>query len=559
MKIFLSVFIITIFFGCGNQTEYDVIIRNGIIYDGSGGASFKADLALNADTIAAIGDLSSAKAKVEIDADGLAVSPGFINVLSWATVSLIEDGKSQSNIRQGVTTEVMGEGWSMGPLNDEMKKEELELQGDIKFDIPWTTLGEYLEHLENKGVSCNVASFIGAGTVRINILGYQDRAPDKEELEKMKQIVRDAMEEGALGVGSSLIYAPNFYADTNELVELCKAAAEYGGMYISHIRSEGNRFLEAADELITISREANIPAEFYHLKAAGKSNWHKLDSVISKIEKARSEGLKITADMYTYTAGATGLDATMPPWVQEGGFKEWKKRLQDPQIRKKVLKEMRTPSDEWENFFLAAGSPENILLVGFKTDSLKYLTGKSLKDIAEIRGVSPEGTAMDLVIDDDSRVSTVYFLMSEENIKKKIALPWMSFGSDAESMAPEGVFLNSNPHPRAYGNFARLLGKYVRDQKIISLEEAIKKMTSFPAENLKLKNRGRLKNGFFADVVIFDPAEVKDNATFEKPHQYSEGVEHVFVNGVQVLMEGEHTGEMPGRALRGPGWIGYSN
>src|SRR5690554_1913883 len=554
-----SFFILILFLiaGCNKNNEYDIIIRNGNIYNGSGSKSFISDIAIKNDSIAFIGDLSNAEAETEIDASGLAVSPGFINMLSWANVSLIHDGRSQSDIRQGVTLEVMGEGWSMGPWNDKMKEEEKELQGDIKFDIGWTTLGEYLEHLERKGVSCNVASFVGAGTVRINVLGYEDRAPDKDELEQMKKLVANAMEEGALGVGSSLIYAPDFYSDTDELIELCRTASEYGGIYISHIRSEGNKLLEAADELIRISKEANIPAEFYHLKAAGESNWNKLDSLIAKTNKAREEGLKITANIYTYTAGATGLDAAMPPWVQEGGFKEWKKNLQDPQIRNKVMKEMVTPTDEWENFFIASGGPENIVLVGFKTDTLKYLTGKTLKEIADIRGKSPEETAIDLVIDDDSRVVTVYFLMSEENIVKKIKIPWISFGSDEGSLAPEGVFLESNPHPRAYGNFARLLGKYVRDEKIISLEEAIKRMTSLPAENLKLKRRGRLEEGCFADIVIFDPEKIKDNATYDKPHQYSEGVRDVFVNGVQVLKDGEHTGEKPGRVVRGPGWKGW--
>ncbi len=478
-------------------------------------------------------------------------------MLSWANVSLIQDGKSQSDIRQGVTLEVMGEGWSMGPYNDKMKEEELEQEGDIKYDIKWTTLDEYLRYLENKGISCNVASFVGAGTVRIYVIGYEDRAPNQEELAKMKQLVKEAMEDGALGVGSALIYAPNFYAHTDELIELCKVASAYGGMYISHIRSEGNKLLEAADELIKISKEANIPAEFYHIKAAGESNWYKLDSLINKINKARQEGLKITADMYTYTAGETGLDAAMPPWVQEGGFKQWKKNLQDPEIRKKVLAEMTSQTDKWENFFTASGSPENILLVGFKTDSLKYLTGKSLIEISKLRGKSPAETAMDLVIDDDSRVETVYFLMSEENIKKKIKIPWISFGSDESSLAPEGVFLKSNPHPRAYGNVARLLGKYVRDEKLIPLEEAVRRLTSFPAQNLKIKRRGMLKPGYYADVVIFDPAKVKDLATYEKPHQYSQGVIDVFVNGIQVIKNGTHTGKTPGRVVRGPGWKGY--
>ena len=554
MKLTILILLTLVSSAIGQQPKYDLIIRNGIIYDGTGSKSYSADLAVNGDTIAAIGKLSNSRGKIEINASGLAVSPGFINMLSWANVSLIEDGRSQSDIRQGVTLEVMGEGWSMGPYNDKMKEEELEQEGDIKYDINWTTLDEYLNYLEDKGISCNVASFVGAGTVRIYVLGYEDRAPNKEELSKMKELVKEAMEEGALGVGSALIYAPNFYAKTDELIELCKTASAYGGMYISHIRSEGDKLLEAADELIRISREANIPAEIYHIKAAGKSNWYKLDSLINKINEARKEGLKITADMYTYTAGETGLDAAMPPWVQEGGFKQWKKNLQDPQIREKVLKEMTAPTDKWENFYNAAGSPENILLVGFKADSLKYLTGKSLLEVSKIRGKSPAETAMDLVIDDDSRVETVYFLMSEENIKKKIKIPWISFGSDEASLAPEGVFLKSNPHPRAYGNVARLLGKYVRDEKIISPEEAIRRLTSFPAQNLKIKKRGMLKSGYYADIVIFDPTSIKDFATYENPHQYSQGILDVFVNGIQVLKAGDLTGKTPGRVIRGPGW-----
>ena len=557
MKLILPLLLFVILFSGTQSPNYDIIIKNGTIYDGSGNKPYKADLGIIGDSIAFIGNLSNSKAKTEIDASGLAVSPGFINMLSWANVSLIQDGKSQSDIRQGVTLEVMGEGWSMGPYNDKMKEEELEQEGDIKYDIKWTTLDEYLRYLENKGISCNVASFVGAGTVRIYVIGYEDRAPNEEELAKMKQLVKGAMEDGALGVGSALIYAPNFYAHTDELIELCKVASAYGGMYISHIRSEGNKLLEAADELIKISKEANIPAEFYHIKAAGESNWYKLDSLINKINEARQEGLKITADMYTYTAGETGLDAAMPPWVQEGGFKQWKKNLQDPEIRKKVLAEMTSQTDKWENFFTASGSPENILLVGFKTDSLKYLTGKTLMEVANLRGKSPAETAMDLVVDDDSRVETVYFLMSEENIKKKIKIPWISFGSDESSLAPEGIFLKSNPHPRAYGNVARLLGKYVRDAKLIPLEEAVRRLTSFPAQNLKIKRRGILKPGYYADVVIFDPAKVKDLATYKKPHQYSQGVADVFVNGVQVIKDGTHTGNTPGRVVRGPGWKGY--
>lgn len=543
-------------FACTPTADYDIVIRNGMIYDGSGSIPFSGDVAISADTIAAVGSLDQVKGKQEIDVGGLAVAPGFINMLSWATESLIEDGRSQSDIRQGVTLEVFGEGWSYGPYNEKMKQEELESQGDIKYEIEWTTLGEYLEHLVDRGVSCNVASFVGATTVRIHEIGYDDRPPTPEELSRMRELVRQAMAEGALGVGSSLIYAPAFYAKTDELIELCKVAAEYDGMYISHIRSEGNRLLEAVDELITIAREANIPAEIYHLKASGKPNWEKLDAVISKVEAARAEGLRITADMYTYVAGATGLDAAMPPWVQEGGHKAWVNRLKDEGIRRKVKQQMLTSSNDWENLFLAAG-PEKMLLVGFKSEALKPLTGKTLTEVAEMRGTSPAETAMNLVIEDDSRVGTIYFLMSEQNIKKKIAIPWMAFDSDAASLEPEGVFLKRNPHPRAYGSFARLLGKYARDEKIIPLEEAIRRLTSFSAENLGLKRRGSLKPGHLADIVIFDPESIQDHATFEKPHQYSTGVHHVFVNGTQVLKDGEHTGAKPGRVVRGPGWQGW--
>jgi len=533
---------------------YDIVIRNGIIYDGSGRPPFRGDIAIYRDSIVAVGRrLPTKRAKTIIDANGLSVAPGFINMLSWATESLLYDGRSQSDTRQGVTLEVMGEGESMGPLNDQMKQTMVEQQADIKFDITWTTLGGYLNHLVAKGISTNVASFVGATTVRIHEIGYDDRPPTREELARMKALVRQAMKEGALGVGSSLIYAPAFYAKTDELIELCKAAAPYGGTYISHMRSEGNRLLEAVDELIEISRKAGVPAEIYHLKAAGKQNWTKMDAVIKKVEQARAQGLKITADMYTYPAGATGLDAAMPPWVQEGGLEAWRKRLQDPSVRSRVAKEMTAPSDQWENLFLAAG-PDGMLLSGFKSDTLKPLTGKSLAEVARMRGNSPEEVAMDLVVEDDSRVGTIYFLMSEENIRKQIRLPWLSFGSDAASQAPEGPFLKSNPHPRAYGNFARLLGKYTRDEKLIPLEEAVRRLTSLPAENLKIRKRGWLRPGYFADVVVFDAAKVQDHATFERPQQFSAGVVHVFVNGTQVLKDGEHTGATPGRVVRGPGY-----
>jgi N-acyl-D-amino-acid deacylase len=537
----------------GNHgAEYDVIIRNGLIYDGNGGAPFRGDVASKGDTVAAIGNLGDARARVEIDANGLAVAPGFVNMLSWATESLLHDGNSQSDIRQGVTLEIMGEGESMGPLNAAMKKDMVAQQGDLKFDVTWTTLGEYLDHLVKRGVSCNVASFIGATTVRVHELGYADRPPTPAELERMQGLVRRAMEEGALGVASSLIYAPAFYAKTDELTALAKAASEYKGMYISHIRSEGNGFLEALDEFLAIAREAKIPGEIYHLKAAGRDNWPKLEAAIKKIEEARAAGLKITADMYTYTAGQTGLDASMPPWVQEGGFEAWAKRLRDPAVRERVKREMNTPTKDWENFFLAAGSPGKILLVGFKNPKLKHLTGKTLAEVAKLRGTLPEDTAMDLVVEDGSRVSTVYFLMSEENVKRQIRLPWVSFDSDAASLAPEGAFLKANPHPRAYGNFARLLGKYVRDEQVISLEEAIRRLTSLPMDNLGIARRGRLQKGHFADVVVFDPARIQDHATYEKPHQYATGMAHVLVNGVPVLRDGKHTGARPGRVVRGP-------
>ena len=535
------------------RQTYDLIIRHGTIYDGSAKPPFVGDVAIQGDKIVVVGSLKNARGRTEIDATGLAVAPGFINMLSWATESLLYDGRSQSDIRQGVTLEVFGEGGSMGPLNEKMKKEMLEQQGDIKFDIKWSTLAEYLDYLVQRGISPNVASFIGATTVRIHEIGYEDRPPTPAELERMRALVRQAMEEGALGVGSSLIYAPAFYAKTDELVELCKVAAASGGMYISHMRSEGSRLEEAVDELLTIARQAGIGAEIYHLKAAGKLNWGKLDAVIAKINGARAEGLRVTADMYTYPAGATGLDAAMPPWVQEGGLKAWIARLKDPAIRERVAREMSVATDKWENLYEAAG-PEGILLVGFKSEALKPLTGKTLTQVAAMRAKSPQETAMDLVIEDDSRVGTIYFLMSEENIRKQIKLPWVSFGSDAESPAPEGPFLKSNTHPRAYGNVARLLGKYMRDEKLIPPEEAIRRLTSLPATNLKIQQRGLLKPGYFADVVIFDPAKIQDHATFEKPHQYSTGVVHVFVNGTQVLKDGEHTGAKPGRVVRGPGY-----
>ena len=549
----IGIFLQTII-SCKNKESFDTIIRNGEIYDGNGGAPYKADIGIMNDTIAFIGNLSSAKANNEIDAKGNAVAPGFINMLSWATESLIEDGNSQSDIRQGITLEVMGEGWSMGPLNEKLKKQQEEGQGDIKYKVEWTTLGDYLRFLEKKGVSCNVASFVGATTIRMHVIGEDDRAPTPAELLFMKQLVKQAMEEGAMGVGTSLIYPPAFFAKTNELTELCKVASQYGGMYISHMRSEGNKLHEAVEELITIAKDANIHAEIYHLKAAGKDNWTKLDSVIRRVERARAEGLNVTADMYNYIAGGTGLTATMPPTLQDGGFGKLRERLQNPAIRNRTKNDMNSKTDAWENFYYAVGSPDKILVVGFRQDSLKKYTGKSLAEVARLRNKSPEETAMDLIVQDSSRVECIYFLMDENNVKKQVAIPWVSFGSDEGSYEPSGVFLNSNPHPRAYGNFARLLGKYVREEKIITLQEAIRKLSKLPATNLKIKKRGELKVGNYADIIIFDAEKIQDHATFEKPHQYATGMIHVFVNGIQVLKDGEHTGMKPGRFVKGPGY-----
>ena len=530
---------------------YDYIIRNGTIYDGSGSEGYVGDVAISGDRVTEIGLNLPGMGKKEVDASGMAVTPGYINMLSWATESLISDGRSQSDIRQGVTLEVFGEGGSGGPLSEAMKAE---------YDTPpeWTTLGEYLEFLERKGVSPNVASFIGATTLRIHQVGFEDRAPTDKEMENMRVLVQEGMEEGAMGIGSSLIYAPAFYSSTKELIELCKVASDYGGMYISHMRSESNRLLQALDELIQIAEEANIPAEVYHLKAGGKKNHYKMDLAIAKMDSARAAGLYITADMYNYTAGATGLDASMPPWVQEGGYDKWAERLQDPEIRTRVKAEMQEDTDDWENLGLLAGY-DNVLFSGFRNTDLRQYIGKTLTEVAEMRGISPEETAMDLVVEDGSRVDVVYFLMSEENVKKQIRVPYVSFDSDAGSIAPEGDFLKYNPHPRAYGNFARLLGKYVRDEKVIPLHEAIYRLSGLPATNLKIRHRGFLREGYYADVVVFDPATIQDHATFEKPHQYSTGVYHVFVNGEQVIKDGEHTGATPGRVVRGPGWTGWKN
>ncbi len=544
--------------------------EGGTVYDGTGAEPRQVDVAIRGDRIAGVGDFKSARAKNVIDAKGLAVAPGFINMLSWSTQSLIQDGRSQSEIREGVTTEIMGEGESMGPVNDRVRQHMLQTQADIKYDIKWNTLAEYLQYLEKRGVSCNVASFLGATTVREYVIGFQNKDPTPKQLDQMRELVRQEMEAGALGIGTSLIYPPAFYAKTEELIELCKVAAKYqgkyishmrsegnrlldAGKYISHMRSEGNRLLDAVDELIRISREAGLPAEVYHIKAAGKQNWGTLDDLLSRIEAAQKEGLKITADMYTYTAAGTGLDACLPPWTEDGGYPALFKRLRDPATREKIAAEVSKDSDEWENLYIGAGSPEKILLFGFKSDKLKPLTGKSLTEVAKMRGKDPITTIMDLIAEDESRIDTIYFLMSEENVKKELAKPWISFGSDEASQAPEGVFLKSNPHPRAYGNFARVLGKYVRDERIIPMKEAIRRLSGLPATNLGLDHRGFLKEGMFADVVVFDPATISDRATFEKPHQYAVGMKHVFVNGVQVIKDGDHTGAKPGRALWGPG------
>ncbi|HSL24079.1 MAG TPA: D-aminoacylase [Vicinamibacterales bacterium] len=537
----------------GQPRTFDVVIRGGTVYDGSGDAGRRADIGILQDLIMEVGDLTGARATTEVDASGLAVAPGFINMLSWSTESLLADGRSLGEIKQGVTTQIMGEGDSMGPLTPDMKRRRLEAQGDIKYDITWTSLAEYLHTLQRRGVSPNVASFVGATTVREHVIGLDDRKPTPEELLRMQQLVRQAMSEGALGVGSSLIYAPAFYAGTSELIALCRAAAEYDGKYISHMRSEGNRLIEGVEELIRIAREAKIPAEIYHLKAAGEKNWPKIDRVIAMVEKARAEGLKITADMYTYTAGATGLDAAMPPWALDGGYPALFKRLRDPRERARIATAVRTPTDDWENLYLAAGSPERVLLVEFKQEALKKYTGRTLAAVAKERGEDPVDTIMNLVLEDESRVGTVYFMMSEDNVRKQMRLPWVSFGSDAASMAPEEPFTRSSAHPRAYGNFARVLGKYTREERVLTLGEAVRRLSALPATNLELRGRGFLKPRMYADVVVFDPATVADRATFEKPHQLAEGMRHVFVNGRQVLRNGEHTGAKPGIVLNGVG------
>jgi N-acyl-D-amino-acid deacylase len=533
---------------CLSKQKFDVIIKNGTIVDGTGKDRFIADIGIKGDSICSIGKLNEKDAVKIVEARGLIVAPGFINMLSWANESLIADGRSQSDIRQGVTLEVMGEGESMGPVNNRMKRDMKDNEGDVKYEITWNTLGEYLEFLEKKGVSTNVASFIGAATPRIYMLAYKNRKPDKNELDSMKLLVRQAMEEGAMGVSSALEYVPACFASTEELIALCSEAAKYNGMYISHIRDEGDDILKSLDELITVAKEAEIRAEVYHLKQVGVSNWNKYDDVVRKIDSARKNGISITADMYNYIASSTGLDIIMPAWVQEGGMDEWIIRISDPVIRRKIY------NDIHKAILNKTGSPDKVLLIGFNNDSLKYLTGKTLAQIASIRKKSPEETAMDLVIQDRSRAGVVYFSMLEENVKKQIALPWVSFCSDAGSYAPEGVFLRSSTHPRAYGNFARLLGKYVREEKTISLEEAVRKLSGLPATNLKLKRRGFIKTGNYADIAIFDASKITDHATFENPQQYATGMVHVLVNGIQVLKDGEHTGATPGRFVKGPGW-----
>lgn len=537
--------------------DYDLILRRGTIYDGSGTAPYRGDVAVQGDRIAALGTLDNARGKVEIDVDGLAVAPGFINMLSWAVESVIHDPRSQSDIRQGVTLEIMGEGFSMGPLSPAMKAARTRgILGnkDIEYEVEWATLGEYLEYLERRGVATNVASFVGSSTVRIHVIGYDDRPPTPAELDQMCELVRLSMREGAVGLSSALIYPPASYAKTDELIALARAAAEYDGMYISHLRSEGWFFLEALEEFFTIQRETGIRAEIYHLKAAGVPNWPKMDEVIRRVEAARAEGRPITADMYMYPAGGTGLDAVIPPWAHDGGEAALLARLKDPETRAKIKGAMNANTHDWENMWLEAGSPDNILLAGFSTAALKPLTGKTLAEVAAMRGTPPEDTAMDLLVEDQGRIFAMYFTMSEDNIRKQVQLPWVSFCSDAESMAPEGAFIKSNPHPRAYGNFSRLLGRYVREAGLVPLEEAVRRLTSFPAANLRIKERGSLTPGYFADIVAFDPATIIDHATFAQPHQYATGMVHVFVNGAQVLKDGEHTGALPGRVVRGPGY-----
>lgn len=552
MKYVSLILLITIL-SCNQKTKYDTIIRNGLIYDGNGGTPYKADIAINADTIAFIGQIKNATAHNEIDVNGEAVAPGFINMMGHSEETLFADGRAQSDIRQGVTTEIFTES-SFGPLNAKMKNQFQKNQGDIKYNVSWNTLGEYMNTLEHKGISCNIASFAGAGTVRQYVIGEDDKAPTKQQLDSMKILVDSAMREGALGLTCALIYPPDNFAKTDELIALAKEASKYGGTYISHIRSEGNQLIQAVDEIITIAKQANIPVEICHLKAAGKDNWNKIDSVINMVDNARKQGIDITADMYTYTAAATGLTSCFPPTLQDGGFGKLRERLQNPAIRKQMITAMHTNANDWENFYYESGGAKDILLLSFKQDSLKKFTGKTLAQAAAMRGKSPEETAMDLIVEDSTRVGVAYFLMDENNIKKQIVLPWVSFGSDEASYTNEGVFLKSNAHPRAYGNFARVIGKYTRDEKLMTLQQAIYKLAKLPATHLRLQKRGELKVGNYADIVIFDPSTVQDHATYEKPHQYATGVTDVFINGIQVLKNNQHTGATPGRFLKGAGY-----
>lgn len=549
----LLVLIIMTAASCKQSVQYDVVIRNGTIYDGNGGQPINGDIGINADTIAFIGDLSNANAKTEVDARGMAVAPGFVNMMGHSEESLFQDGRGQSDVRQGVTTEIFTE-FSMGPLNAKMKEQAVKNQGDIKYPVSWATLGEYMTTLEKGGISPNIASFVGAGTIRQNVIGEDAKAPTPQQLDSMKLLMEQAMKEGALGLTCALIYPPDNFAKTEELVALAQVASKYGGTYTSHIRSEGNSFVEAVNEILTIAKEANIPVEIHHLKAAGKDNWNKMDSVIAMVEAARKAGVNIAADMYTYTAGATGMTACFPPSLQDGGFGKLRQRLQDPVVRKQMMQAMHTSAKDWENMYYGSGGSDHVLLLAFKQDSLKKYTGKTLTEVAKLRGKTPGETAMDLIVEDSTRVGVAYFMMDEANVRKEVALPWVSFGSDEGSYTPEGVFLKSAAHPRAYGCFARVLGKYTRDERLMTLPQAIYKLAKLPATHIKLQKRGELKVGYYADVVIFDPQKVQDHATYEKPHQYATGVSEVFINGVQVLKAGKHTGAFPGKFLKGRGY-----
>jgi N-acyl-D-amino-acid deacylase len=536
------------------DARYDTVIRHGLIVDGSGHAPYMGDVAIQGDRIAYVGPHAPGRGRSEVNARGKSLAPGFVNMLAHPEESLLIDGRALSDLRQGVTLEVLGE-LSMGPLNAAMKADALQQQVDVHYDIDWSTLGEYLDKLAQKGITPNVASFVSAGTVRTYVLGENDVQPTPAQLGQMRRLVHQAMEEGALGVTTALIYNPFTYAKTPELIELAQESAQCGGMYIAHMRSEGDRLVEGVEETIAIAKASGAPAEIYHLKAAGRANWGKLDQVIREVDAARASGTRITADMYVYTAGATGLDAAMPPWVQEGGLDKWIERLKDPAVRARVAEEMRDPKPAWENILQRAG-PSGALLLQFKNPDLKPLTGKTLQEVAVMRGVSPEEAAMELVVEDGSRVGVAYFLMSEENIKRQVALPWVSFGSDADAPAPEGVFLKSGEHPRAYGNFARVLAKYVREEKVITLQEAVRRLSAFPADMLSLADRGRLRAGGYADVVMFDPKTIQDHATYDAPHQLATGVDDVWINGVRALQDGEATRAPSGRIVRGRAWTG---